>query len=162
MDQEVETCPEAETCPGESVSASLTDLASRDPAKFPFKPTRFSPSGPWRPLRRACTCRYVGPTAVARLVLVNREGGAWWSADLLPQHALASSRLQLGKPAGVWSRSGPIGKLMPLPWAAATARGVHPRASLRSDRRASRPSLLRRGEPHRRENTRWRTRSAGR
>jgi len=43
---------------------------------------------------------YVGPTAVARLVLVNGEGGAWRSADLLPQYALASSRLQLGKPAG--------------------------------------------------------------
>jgi len=28
MGEEVETCPEAETCPGESVSASLTDLAS--------------------------------------------------------------------------------------------------------------------------------------
>src|ERR1700674_2026735 len=35
MDQEVETCPEAETCTGESVSARLTDLASRDPANFP-------------------------------------------------------------------------------------------------------------------------------
>jgi len=35
MDQEVETCPEAETCPSESVSASLTDLGSRDPPNFP-------------------------------------------------------------------------------------------------------------------------------
>jgi hypothetical protein len=35
IDQEVETCPEAETCPDESVSARLTDLASRDPASFP-------------------------------------------------------------------------------------------------------------------------------
>jgi hypothetical protein len=34
-DQEVETCPEAETCTDESVSARLTDLASRDPANFP-------------------------------------------------------------------------------------------------------------------------------
>jgi hypothetical protein len=57
--QEVETCPQAETCSGESVSASLTDLASRDPRIF-LKPTRFSPSGPWRSLRRACTFRYVG------------------------------------------------------------------------------------------------------
>ena len=34
-DPEVETCPEVETYPGESVSARLTDLASRDPANFP-------------------------------------------------------------------------------------------------------------------------------
>jgi len=40
------------------------------------------------------------PTADARLVLENGEGDAWRSADLLPQHALASSRLQLGEPAG--------------------------------------------------------------
>jgi len=42
MDQEVETCPEAETCPSESVSASLTDLASRDPANFPQADPIFS------------------------------------------------------------------------------------------------------------------------
>jgi hypothetical protein len=34
-DQEVETCPEAETCTDESLSARLTDLASRNPANFP-------------------------------------------------------------------------------------------------------------------------------
>src|SRR5262249_13311514 len=41
-DQEVETCPEVETCQGESVSASLTDLASRDPANFPQADPIFS------------------------------------------------------------------------------------------------------------------------
>jgi hypothetical protein len=36
MDQEVETCPEAETCPGESVSASLIDPSRCEtPANFP-------------------------------------------------------------------------------------------------------------------------------
>ena len=35
IDQEVETCPEAETCTGESVSARLTDLASARPGEFP-------------------------------------------------------------------------------------------------------------------------------
>ena len=34
-DPEVETCPQVETYPGESVSARLTDLASRDAANFP-------------------------------------------------------------------------------------------------------------------------------
>src|SRR5580704_14690764 len=42
MDQEVETCPEAETCTGESVSASLTDLALRDPANLPQADPIFS------------------------------------------------------------------------------------------------------------------------
>jgi hypothetical protein len=42
MDQEVETCPEAETCTGERVSARLTDLASRDPANFPQADPIFS------------------------------------------------------------------------------------------------------------------------
>src|SRR6516162_9452128 len=42
MDQEVEKCPEVETCPGESVSARLTDFASRDPANFPQSDPIFS------------------------------------------------------------------------------------------------------------------------
>ena len=50
MDQEVETCPEGQTCTGESVSASLTDLASRS-RRISLKPTRFSRSSPWHPLR---------------------------------------------------------------------------------------------------------------
>jgi len=54
MVQEVETCPEAETCPGESVSASLTDLASRDAAKFHSSRPDFLRQV-HRPLRRACT-----------------------------------------------------------------------------------------------------------
>jgi hypothetical protein len=33
---------DGETCQGESISASLTDLASRDPANFPHADPRFS------------------------------------------------------------------------------------------------------------------------
>src|SRR5262249_27814640 len=74
-------------------SASLTDLAR--PGEFPSSRPDFLRQVHGA-LRRACTCRYVGPTAVARLVLVSGEGGAWRSADLLPQHALVSSRRRLG------------------------------------------------------------------
>ena len=100
MDQEVETCPEAETCPGESVSASLTDLASRDPAKFPSNRPDFlrqvhgarcgahAPAGTSgrRPLRGWRWCTVKGELG-GRLIFSRNT-------------ALASSRLQLGKPAG--------------------------------------------------------------
>src|SRR5262249_54587721 len=95
MDQEVEPCPEAETCPGGIVSARLTDLASRDPANFPQADPIFSVRS-----MAPVAARMHRPTADARLVLENGEGDAWRSADLLQQHALASSRLQLGEPAG--------------------------------------------------------------
>ena len=90
---------DGETCQGESVSASLTDLASRDPANFPQADPFFAVRST-APVAARTRLPVRGPTAVARLLLVNGEGGAGRSADLLPQHALASSRLQLGKPAG--------------------------------------------------------------
>jgi hypothetical protein len=40
---------DGETCQGESVSASLTDLASPDPARISLKPTPCSRSSPWKP-----------------------------------------------------------------------------------------------------------------
>jgi hypothetical protein len=54
-DPEVETCPQVETCPGESVSARLTDLASRDPANFPHRGDAIGGGLEWMVARNVTT-----------------------------------------------------------------------------------------------------------
>jgi hypothetical protein len=72
MDQEVETWPEVETCPGESVSARLTDLVSRDPPNFPQADPIFSVKS-MAPACNAAPGRESGDTN-ARIVKFSKDG----------------------------------------------------------------------------------------